>query len=67
LWCSRAVVSWWRSARGTAERNRAAALGFWVAAVAVWYARGWSRGLIKDGAGIWACMPRLESRRRLRD
>jgi len=33
------VDSWWRSARGTAERNRAAALGFWAAAVVVWCAR----------------------------
>ena len=39
MWCSGVVVSWWRSARGTAEQNRAAALGFWAAAVVVWCAR----------------------------
>jgi len=29
----------WCNARGMVERNKAAALGFWVAAVAVWCAR----------------------------
>ena len=35
----REVVPRWRSARGMVERNRAAALGFWAAAVVVWCAR----------------------------
>ena len=39
LGCGRAVWPLRRNARGTAERNRASVLGFWVAAVAVWCAR----------------------------
>ena len=35
LWCGRAVWPLRRNARGTAERNRASVLGFWVAAVVV--------------------------------
>jgi hypothetical protein len=44
LGCGGAVWPLRRNARGTAERNRASALGFWVAAMEVWCAWGWSWG-----------------------
>jgi hypothetical protein len=57
LGCGGAVWPRWRNARGTAERNRAAALGFWVAAVAVWCEREGHRAKIKrEGPVIRACV-----------
>ena len=63
-----------RSGGTTAARSLGPAMArrrwLWGAEAAVerrGCAQGWSRGLIKDGAGIWACVPQLESRQRLRD
>ena len=55
--CSGAVVSRWRSARCTAERNRAAALGFWAAVVDENGAQEGPRAPNKGTPGSWACVP----------
>ena len=55
--CSEAVVSRWRRARGTADRNRAATLGFGAAAVDGNGAQEGPRAPNKGTPGSWACVP----------
>ena len=57
LGCGRAVWPLRRNARGTAERNRAAALGFWAAAVDGNGAQEGPRAPNKGTPGSWACVP----------